>query len=202
MPPPALSILLNNIVGPDLLYPALCLWGLNFRDCINQAFCSPGFHLGWASGRSWWKMRAGREDRTRVFPPLASSLLSHCRLMGSFKQKSRLLSLSSGSAPSSCSFRAEGREWAPIVGAFTIHCWFSLTQPHFRKSSLINLSDWYASFLNPILRVLHWSLVEMPAPSFVHTLILVTPWIIAPVILHCPLHSHVHLLRGLGAPGE
>lgn len=40
MPPPALSILLNNIVGPDLLYPALCLWGLNSRDCINQVFCT------------------------------------------------------------------------------------------------------------------------------------------------------------------
>ena len=67
MCPKVLHILLNNIVGPDL-YSALCLWGLNLgtastklSDLLVSIQAEPMGGLG-------VELRAGREDRTRIFP--------------------------------------------------------------------------------------------------------------------------------------
>lgn len=88
-PSPALDILLNNTVGPDLLYPALYLWSLNFK-ALNQptflvAWCPAGLSR-WAAGDERWEGRW-----VRVFLPSSPSLLGLCCLPAAFNQKQQLL---------------------------------------------------------------------------------------------------------------
>lgn len=49
--------------------PALCLWSLNFRDCINQAFCPPGCQLGLSQQEPRWEVSVGRKTGSGCFLP-------------------------------------------------------------------------------------------------------------------------------------
>lgn len=70
-PSPALCILLNNYYWPwDLPPPpALCLWRLNFRGCINQAFWAPGCQLGFSQQEPRWEVSVGGKTGSGCFLP-------------------------------------------------------------------------------------------------------------------------------------